>query len=227
MENNIDQVDLAASLKLTIKNKNIILCFFVAGLLLAAVFIIFAPKTYTATAVVEIGQADTRTGSQIGGALFPILDPEHTTNLINSSLPQKYHSLRAVATTGGLVRISNSSAGRTEAEKGVLEAVSMILSQSADFQQRNQAEIIQLKTSRDSLKLQGQQVADIELRIFDLQNELDNITPSSVIEGPATAQKFFMNPVIVLVIGAVLGVLAGLFFVFWGEWWAKNKKNIL
>jgi hypothetical protein len=145
---------------------------------------------------------------------------------INSSFLQRYPSLNASEISAELIRINNISSNKTEAEKGIFEVSSLILEGDANIKKNIQEEINKLKIAVDKLRFQGQQVGEMNLRVFDLQNRLDTFTPSEIITQSTVPITSELNATFYLVLGAFSGLLAGLAIVFGKEWWSKNKETI-
>lgn len=221
MDNTSDTVNLIDTLKMLVKNKNAILFCFLAGILFAAGFILLTPKIYRSEATIEIGQIDKGYGEMTFTKNAGDLAAE-----INSSFIQKYPLLTAISPANGLVKINNYSADKNEAQKGVLDVVTTTLSQDSNFNDKIQAQLKQLQATKNTLKAEGQQVVNIELKLFDLQNQLNNFVPSKIVEPPMVFSEKKSNPVFYVIIGGLFGFFMGLIFVAVKEWWEKNKKYV-
>ena len=224
MDNNKDEVNLIRYLRVLIKNKFIILAFFLIGIIFALCVIFFMPKTYQTNAIIEIGKME----NTLGEMTF-LRNANEVTNEINYSFTQKYPSLRATPVSDGsdgLIRIYNYSNKKEEAEESVSGVASIILSEDNSNKDRIQTQINKLKIDMNGLKLEGQQTADIDLKLLDLQNKLDSLVPTKIIQ-QSTAYKGIFNPFLDLLLGGILGLFVGLVVVSIKDWWEKNKKNII
>jgi len=219
MENNTSEINLVNSFKILIKNKIIILCCFLLGILFACGIIFLAPKIYIAQALVEIGRID----NSPRGVVF--------THNVNQSIDekislfrQKYPSLSLVSVSEGVIQIKDYSPDKTEAERNVLDIVSLILLEDNNIKINIESDIEQLKKSRDDLMRYGQQVASLELEIFARQKDLRNLKPPRMIENPSVAIQEKLPPIFILLIGGLLGIFISVMAIGAKEWWNKNKK---
>jgi len=225
MENNIEEINLPEYTKILIKNRNIILlCFFIGVLFsVAGIFLFPASESYKAEVIIKIGyfQDPMRSGNPtlIRSATYLVSE-------INSSFSQKYPSLNAFEISAELIRVSNSSSDKAEAEKGIFDVSSSILDGDGSIKKNIQEEINKLKIAVDKLRFQGQQAGEMNLRMFDLQDRLDTFTPSEIITQSTAVVAKGTGFTFYLVLGGFSGFLAGLAIVFSKEWWNKNRKKI-
>jgi LPS O-antigen subunit length determinant protein (WzzB/FepE family) len=219
MENINGEINLIDCLKVIMKNKLIILLFLAVGILFSLGVVFLTPKTYQAETAIEIESME-----GIPRRIF-VLDGGQLTSEINYSFSQKYPSLNATFVSEGLVKINNYSAEKDLAEKGILDVISTVLPEETDSKSVIQAQINKLKIDMAKLSSEGQQVAEIDLRIFDLQNKLDGLKPTKIIQQPTVLKKR-LNPVFSISLGGILGFFLGLVFISAKEWWDKNKENI-
>jgi hypothetical protein len=227
MENNMEEINLAQYLRILVKNKKIILsCFFIGIFLgLVGIFLVPVSDKYQAEALIKIGKIN-----NLCTAISLLQNSERPANEIaneiNYSFSKKYPSLNATVISGSMVRVTNSSADKEEAEGGISDVFSEISLRDDNFKSQVQTEIDQLKKNINSLRISGQQTSAMDLRLFDMQNELNAFAPYEIIIQPTIFSKGILNPAFFLVLGGFSGFLIGLAGVFGKEWWNKNKKII-
>jgi len=224
MENNEQEINLAEYLRIIIKNKTIILACFAAGILLGfgTLFFVNSPGIYQSQATVKIAQVKNQYGEMI-----PIRNAEDFVNETNYYLSSKYPALNVSFVSHKLIKINSAFSDKEQSEKGVIEIMSMILAEEADMKIKTQAEITKLKTSINNLRVYGQQTSALDLKLFELQSQIDSLVPSEIIGQSTVFNKKYLNPLFYLTLGGITGLLAGLMAIFSKEWWDKNKKNIL
>jgi uncharacterized protein involved in exopolysaccharide biosynthesis len=221
MENNLQEINLVDCLKVLIKNKNMILAFLVAGLLLALTAYFLMPKTYNSVLMFEIGSAN--------GLSIEV--PEELVAKINQGVFNKDINLGSGDSISAssvpdtrIINVNIISKNKKDAANNASSLTSTILLEQEDLLKSYKNGINQRITKMEQTMSKfiaiGQQVAEIQVRDFDLQNQLDDIIPSSLLSRQDTLNN--KNIIFSLIVGAVLGIFIGILAVFTKEWWKKN-----
>lgn len=223
MENTTDNetINLVHAIHYTKKHWKIIFLFFLLGIALALAQHFFVPKTYLVKSVIQIGSLSSDE-TQI------IETPDQLASRLNYTFLEKYPSFKATAIDNlNLVGLENSSSSLVTVKNPLLDIQSAVLKQHADvLAARNdlaQEKLKNLQDRENHLLQIGQQIAPLELAIFDLQYKTKDVLATRVIEEPIISTKKDLGLFTKLIIGAVLGIFLGLVFLFAKNWWSDNK----
>ncbi len=237
--NGYEEVDLMNLVKITARGKKIILVCFVIGLLVIAGMLVLKnigiiPSTYEAVSVIEVGYVD---WGGVDGTVnrAAIEAPDELVGKINYGVFNKGTNLNpgdivsaSIVLDTRMIEIKVSSKSQERAKGYSSDLVSAVLLEQDDLLEsyKNQInqKIARAEQTMVKFTAMGQQVSGIQLRDFDLHNQLDSIVLSSLVDGPNVSHNK-QNIISMLVIGAVLGIFIGFVVIFIKEWWNKNKSR--
>ena len=220
MENYDQEVDIISIIKLVEKKKATLLSFVILGIILGVLAIFFVPRIYRAQGTIAIGKITRESGQS-----FFLEDSSVLAHEVKYSFSKKYPGMSAVELAGGFVQITDSASTKEEVVKNILEAELIIVKRDDDYRKSIQSNVDELKAMSESLRLKGQQIASIDLRIFDLQNQLDSIVSTQVTQDVKATQGW-LNPVVEIIVGFLLGLILGLIYIGFQVWMDKNKAKL-
>jgi capsular polysaccharide biosynthesis protein len=211
-----ENINLMDYIEIIIKKKTLILSFFLAGLIIAGGITFLLPKTYKAETYLRIGSEKS---------------PSNIAKEINAGFLGDYPGIKATnLLETRLVKIEISSKNPNSAKKNLENINKSIL------EKENQEIKIKKKYLKDAIdKLEkkikfllyrNNEVASLELKIFGIQKQIDNMRPTKIIKKPVIVSKEKANLIFNLICGGLLGIFLGVFLAFGKEWWEKNKKEL-
>lgn len=219
-----DEIDLMDYIKVLLKRKRLILAVLLVAVVAVGVLSILMPKVYKIDTILEIGWMR---GYQVepplqvvgkikdgiyGGYPGMKVDNPPYTSLVNiettSKDPQK--SKKILEDINETILVEHNS--RINFQKKILERKIERLREKIDF-------LIQIPTE--------QEIAVLQLEINNLQEQIEGFWPTRVIKEPTISEKPVRpNPLLNIVIAAILGIFIGVFLAFFKEWWEKNRKKL-
>ena len=210
-----EEIDLIDYIKIMMKRKFLILAFFLFGIIFALAFTFLQEKTYNAKTYLKIGSKE---------------DSSCIENEIKAGLFGKYPKLKATNILGtDLIKISIVSNRRKKAIEQ-LNNINKLILESEDKKIKDRRKSLENLVKRlsdkvDFLLRKNNKITSLELKISNIQNEIDNMRGAEVIRKPSVVSEEKKSVVFNSVLGGSLGIFIGLFIVFCQEWWEKNKKK--
>lgn len=234
-----EQINLVDYINVIIKGKKIIFLCFLIGIFIATGLFFFnnrkiepitaSPTIYEVQSVIEVGTMNGR----------PIEDIANLTGKINYGFYKKSLDITAVHLAGTRLITLKIDATNQETAKGELtNAVNSILAEHDTvlnaYKDSVTKKIGEVSYQINRFMQMNQEAASLQIRVFNLADDLADASSSKKIGEPTVSavssddrkQDKSPNLVFMAVVGAILGLLAGLVFIFSKEWWYKNKMLI-
>lgn len=236
-------IDIIDYIKIILKEKRLILVFFLIGLTVSIGIIFLIPSTYKGTTLIEVGTYFELTST---GTIRVMLEsPLQVAEKIKNGFYGRYSQIKTLnLKSTDLVRVEIIVENLDDARKNLEELNAKVLSdhESKLNLQKNALEEKQnilskmiegLEKDISLLISRGQQISslrlkiyDIQLEVKDLQNQVANFKPTKVIVEP-NVSKEKPSTLLSLIAGGCLGLLFGVFLAFSKTWWKKNKYKMV
>ena len=221
-----DETNLIDYIRIIIKRKWLILVFLLAGLIIAGGLTFLLPINYKAETYLEIGEYSRE------DVLYYTMDiSSRVVDKVNGGFYGDYPGVEANDDLGeGLVEIEIISKDPEEAKK-TLENINKIILDERNQKietRRNSLEnsIKELQEKIDFLLSKNKEVETLELKIFNIQEKINNTQTTKIIKEPIVVSEKKPNLAFNLTCGGILGIFLGVFLAFGKEWWEKNKKRL-
>jgi len=211
-----ENINLMDYIKIIIKKKTLILSFLLASLIIAGGLTFLLPKTYKAETYLKIGSEES---------------PSNTAEEINAGFFGDYPGIEATNILGvGLVKVETVSKDPDRARKNLENINKSILekeSQEIAVKKKYlKSAIERLDKKIKFLLYKNNEVAPLELKIFGIQKQIDNMHLTKIIKKPVIISEGKANLIFNLICGGLLGLFLGVFLVFGINWWEKNRKEL-
>lgn len=242
------EIDIIDYFKLLQKRKRLIFGVFLLFVIIVGLYSFFLipnSKLYTLETTLEIGTVESSEGlRQIAVEEMPQVLEKIKGGFYGSYLGMKVENPEGTR----LINIEIKTKSNTEDAKKIVDGInkglladhnSKIDYQKSIMQRKKDAfleTIENLKKDISSLFFQGQQIASLKLRIYELQlmiNEIeeriDKFQPTKIIKEPIASEdsgagRFrFLS---ILIIAGILGIFVGVILALGKEWWDKNKQRL-
>jgi len=211
-----ENINLMDYIKIIIKKKTLILSFLLAGLIIAGGLTFLLPKTYKAETYLKIGSEES---------------PSNAAKEINAGFFGDYPGIKATNLLGtGLIKVETVSKDPDRARKNLENINKSIL------EKESQKIKAKKKSLEDSVKkldkkikfllYKNNEVAPLELKIFSIQRQIDDMRLTKIIKKPVIISEGKANLIFNLICGGLLGIFLGAFLAFGKEWWENNKKEL-
>lgn len=234
-----EQINLIDYINIIVKWKKIIfLCFLIGMFLPVGLFffnkiktepIVASPTIYEIQSVIEIGTINGR----------PIEDIANLAGKVNYGFYKKSLDITAVNLAGTrLITLKINLPNQETAKSELANVVNSILAEH-DTILKTYTDSVTKKIGKVSYQINrfmqmNQEAASLQIRVFNLEDDLTDASPSKKIGEPTVSivpsddKKPDKSPnlVFMAVVGALLGLLAGLVFIFSKEWFNKNRMLI-
>ena len=219
-----NEINLIDYIRVIIKRKNLILAFFLTGLIITGVLTFLLPETYNVVTYLEIGSYSNESGEQV-----LIKHPETIIGKINDGFYENSPELKAWA-EGSLIRIERISKNQEEAKKTLENINNLVLkehNQIIEIKKENFEK--SLKELQEKIKIltnRNKETAVLEVKVFNVQRQINTLQPTEIIKKPTIVSEKKPNLPFNLIGGGLLGIFLGLFFAFGKEWCKENKKRL-
>lgn len=215
-----DEINLIDYLKIILKGKKLILALFLVGLIGALALTFFLPSRYIGTTTLEVGELEGK----------PLEKLNQLVEKINSDVYGRYPGIAVERPENtNLVKIKISSEDSKEIQESLEKLNKTILADHTDkinLKKSNlEKRIKDLEEDIEFLIPWGQQIADLKLEIYQLQQQLETFQPTEIIQEPIVSEKK-PNLILNLILGGVLGIFIGIILASGKEWWEKNKGKL-
>lgn len=222
-----EEINLMDYVKVILKRKRLILAIFLIIVIVVGIFSWVSPKFYKIDTTLEIGKIKEREGRE---EPFQVIEaPDQVVEKINDGV---YGWIQGMKVSNpddtNLIKIEATSKDPKETKEILAKINESILAHhnAKINSQKNllEKEIERLQEKIDFLISKGQETAILQLEINNLQREKEALQPTKIIREPTISEKP-VKPRLLLntVIASVLGILIGVFWAFFKEWWEENK----
>lgn len=220
LDNNInimeeEKINLIDYIRVIIKRKKLILCFLLAGLAIGGSIVFLLPKTYKAEVYLKVGSEES---------------PSNLAMKVNAGFFGSCPGIKATSLKTGFVKIEASSENPDKAKKN-LENISKLILERENQKIKAKKKYLENSIEKLNKKIEfllyrKNEVAPLELKVFNIQEQIDNIQPTKIVKEPVVVSKKEANLIFNLLSGGLLGIFLGMFLSFIKEWWEKNKKEL-
>lgn len=236
-----EEINFIDYIRIIIKRKSLILAFLLIGLIIAGGLIYLLPKTYQAETYLEIGSCSKRVDRELPLQLIvnynQVIDSssmiETPFNLVEKINAGFYGNYSGVTVTNpvatNLIEIKSVSESPEEAKNNLENINKSILNK---HNQKIETDKESLKNSIEKLQerinfllSKNKEVEALELEIFNIQKQIENIQPTKIVKEPIIISERKPNLAFNLICGGLSGLFLGVFLAFGKEWWKKNKEN--
>lgn len=236
MENQQDQINVVDTVKVIVQGKKIIIWSIVITIVIALGAFFYSVQnekiTYQANAIFEVGQIYK---GPVGSLVRPEGLLEDVTELvgkINYGFFGKSVTAVNIPSTS-LIELKSQSSDKQAAVTAVSSTLGAVMQEQQKLWNTYQQSLAQktatVQAAQNKFLAIGQQSALFQLRLFDLQDTLDDAKPSAVVKNPEVVVSQAMNKnlrlIFLVLTGAILGFFVGVGVVFFREWWHKNSKS--
>jgi len=243
-ENKIEEINFIDYIKVLRKRRHLIFGLFLVGLVMGGFWFLAGPVEYIGTSFLEIGKVKI-IQIEKGQVIEEILEnPNQVVGKIKSNFYGTYSEIVEVENpkSTNLVKIEVST-DNTEKSQKILEEINSAILTAHNQKLENKKSLIEQRKDFYEKKIEdlnkdisflltkGQQIGDLKMGIYslqekidNLQNQIENFEPTKIIKEPSIRKK---GPsYLSFIFGGVLGLFLGLVLAFFKEWWDKNKYKI-
>ena len=230
-----EEIDLMDYIKLILKRKKLILVLFLVGLAVGGILTFLLPAQYKIESIIEIGNLGISTGTTFVPQPPTLIEtPAQLIEEIKNDVYGNYPGMKVSNPLNtNLIKIELTFKNPKDLEitrknfEDLTQAILIDHNDKINSYKNNLEKIIgKLKNDIGSLILKNQQIVEIQLRVYSLQNQIDTFQPTKIITNPTVSEKK-PNLALNLISGGILGLFLGLIFVFGKEWWEKRGVDNL
>lgn len=229
-----EEIDLMDYVKVIVKRKKLFFGLFLVGLIIGGVLTFLLPSKYKIETIIEIGNLGITSGETFAPVSPTLLEtPTQLIEKIKSGVYGQYSGIGVSNPSNtNLIKIeftlkNQKDIGITKQKLEDLNKAILIDHNDKINSYKNNLEKIIEKLKKDIgfLILKNQQIAEIQLKIYNIQNQIETFQSTQIISKPTVLEKK-PNLILNLISGSVVGLFLGLIFVFGKEWWDKNKVKL-
>ncbi len=243
-ESKIEEIDLIDYIKVISKRKRLIFGLFLIGLVIGGFWFLVEPIKYIGTSFLEIGKVKIMQIKKWQAIEEVLENPNQVVGKIKNNFYGTYPEISEVENPNNtnLVKIEVST-NNPEKTKKILQEVNQAVLTAHNQELENKKSLVEerkifyekkienLNKDISFLLTKGQQIGDLKLEIYFLQEKIDNLQnqingfePTKAIKEPSIEKK--APSCLSFVFGGVLGLFLGVVLAFFKEWWDKNKYKI-
>ncbi|MBZ9572231.1 hypothetical protein KJA15_02800 [Patescibacteria group bacterium] len=215
-----EEINLMEYIRVFSRRKGLILGLFLLGVIIAGVLTILQPKTYKIETTIEIGKIDKDL----------LEDPSQIMEKIKIGVYGDYPDIEVNNPKNtNLVKIETVSTDPEDTKKilgSINKSVLIDHTEKIDSQRDILEKTIgKLQKDIPFLISKDQEIAGLQLEIYNLQKQIGDLRSTKIIAEPIVS-PLKPNLILNLIFGGALGIFLGIFSVFGKEWWEKNKYQL-
>lgn len=224
-----EEIDLKKYVKFLLENKFLIIIFAVVGVLIGSAVFFKTPQKYEASALFEIGKVQGSLLQNPLGLTSLFESPDELSQKIKLGAYGVYDGLDAVGYNNtSLVKIIISSNNPDKAKENVNTITHAILvdheAKLDSYQSSIKQTIESVKKDKDYFLNRNQDAASLQVKIYDLQEKLENYKPSKILNESASLIQKKKTIGYYISFGFFAGAFLGLVAAIIKKLWVKQKN---
>ena len=213
-----EEIDLMKYCKVIYKNKHIVTWFLVLGIIFGYIINVLPIYNYRAKALIKVAIVD--------GVLVELAS--QTTEKIKNGFYKGYPSLSSEYISQDLIHIWSDDKDKERAKKITNEVAEIIVKEQNDLiAKAKKAKEDNIEKTRNTMNYfisRGQEAALFQVKIISIEEEINKLKQAELLGDISVSYKR-LSLQLGLILGAFLGLIAGIFYIFFKDWWVRNKKE--